>query len=156
MKYVPLRSFANTSVFLSYFHSWSSRWEGELKASGGKLNSNDLYSYATFTSCEFVKALNPSIFFSLYLNIQVPLMENILPHGPNSLLLNLSKHYPIRFILSPENYLSFLYKAGISFPYKQVLSITGFACPSTLHVFAWLEWKSKLNTFEFELQTLSR
>lgn len=90
------------------------------------------------TSCEYLKAINafaPSIFFPLYLNIQIPFTENILPHGPNSRLLNLSKHYPVRFILSPENYLSFWYETGISSSYKQVLSMTGFACPSTLHVF---------------------
>lgn len=124
----------------------------------GKLGSKDLYVYATVTSCKFVKALNafaPSIFFPLYLNIWVSFMENIFSHGLNSLLLNLSKHYPIRFILSLENYLSFLYEAGIS-SYKQVLSITGSACPSTLYVLAWLEFKSKLNTFEFGLQILSR
>lgn len=102
-----------------------------------KLGSKDLYVYTTVTSCEFVKTLNafaPTIFFPLYVNIQVSFMENIFSHGPNSLLLNLSEHYPIRFILSPENYLSFLYVAGIS-SYKQVLSITGFTCPSTLYVF---------------------
>lgn len=64
---------------------------------GGKLSSNDLHGYATVTSCEFVKGLNifsPSMFFSLYLNTQLPFMENILPHGPNSLLLNLSNIIP--------------------------------------------------------------
>lgn len=102
----------------------------------GKLGSRD-FMFIRLLQVVFVKALNvftSSIFFPLYLNIQVSFMENIFSHGPNSLLLNLSKNYPMRFILSPENYLSFLYEAGIS-SYKQVLSITGFACPSTLHVF---------------------
>lgn len=109
---------------------------------GGELSSNGLYVYATVTTCEYLKALNafaPSIFFfffPFYFNIQIPFTENVLTHGPNSFLLNLSKHYPVRFILSPENYLSFWYEAGISSSYKQVLSITGFARPSTLHVFA--------------------
>lgn len=104
----------------------------------GKLSSNGLFVYATVTSCEFVKALNafaPSIFFPLYLNIQVLSTENTFSQGPNSLLLSLSKHYPGRIILSPENYLSFLSEAGISSSYKQVCSIMGFAHPSTLHAF---------------------
>lgn len=94
--------------------------------------------YATVTSCEYLKAFNACAprSFPLYLQHSDPFyLKNILPHGPNSLLLNLSKHYPVRFILSPENYLSFWYETGISSSYKQVLSMTGFACPSTLHVF---------------------
>lgn len=78
----------------------------------------------------WVRALNvfaSSIFFPLDLNIQVPFMENRLPHGLNSLLLNLSKHYPIRFILSPENYLSFLYEAAL------VLLINKFSQFLVLH-----------------------
>ena len=132
---------------------------GGILVTGEKLSSIGLCVYARVTSCEFIRALNAfatSIFFPLDLNIHVPFMEDILPHGPNSLQLNLSKHYPIRFVLSLENYLSFLYEAGISSSYKQVLSITGFARPSTLHVFAWLEFNPKFNTFEFELWTLSR
>lgn len=152
--------FCQHSKRVSVMSPWV-KWQVRqgILVTGEKLSGNGLYVYATVTSCEYLRAFNafaPSIFFPLYLNIQIPFMENILPHGLNSLLLNLSKHYPVRFILSPENYLSFWYEAGISSSYKQVLSTTGFACPSTLHVFAWVEFKSDLNTFEFELQTLSR
>lgn len=95
---------------------------------GETLSRNGLYVYATVTNCEFVKVLNafaPNIFFSLYVNVQVPFVESIFAHGPNPLLLNLSKHYPIRFILSSEYYVSFLYEANTNSSYKQVLSITG-------------------------------
>lgn len=115
-----------------------------------------LCNYYKLWGCQSFKYIFPSIFFPLHFNIQVLFRENIFPHGPNSLPFDLSKQHPIRFILCPENYLSFLYEAGISPSYKQVLSITGFACLSALHLFAWLEFKSKLNTFACKLQTLSR
>lgn len=116
------------------FSSYLPQVKGQVRESilvvGKKLSSIGLYVYATVTSCELVRALNAfatSIFFPLDLNIQVPFMENILPHGLNSLLLNLSKHYPIRFILSPENYLSFLYEAAL------VLLINKFSQLLVLH-----------------------
>lgn len=110
-------------------HEWRGRWERAFSS-----HWEEIEQYWPWCLCNcyksWVRVLNAfatGIFFPLDSNIQVSFTENVLPHGLNSLLLNLSKHYPIRFILSPENYLSFLYEAAL------VLLINKFSQLLVLH-----------------------